>query len=207
MHVLTHEQATTLLRAAQGERLEALFVLALSTGAREGELLALRWKDVDLEASRPTITIRHTLRRTKATGLALHDPKTKGSHRIVPLGTAAVNALRAHRTAQKAERIKVGSNWTDLDLVFANEVGRPMECQNLLRRVFKPLLERVGLPPIRFHDLRHTFATLSLEAGVPVKQVSAMLGHASIAITLDLYAHATERMEDQALAAVNALYG
>jgi integrase len=103
--------------------------------------------------------------------------------------------------------MKVGPLWTDLDLVFANEVGRPLECQNMLRRAFKPLLDQAGLPTIRFHELRHTFATLSLEAGVPVKQVSAMLGHASIAITLDLYAHATERMEDQALAAINALYG
>ena len=211
MHTLTREQVTTLLDAAQGHRLEALFVLAVCTGAREGELLALHWADIDLDGKtsgkrRPPITIRYTLPRTKAEGLALQDPKTKGSRRVVPLSDEAVASLRRHKAAQNAARLAAGAAWSDMDLVFANEFGRFIEASNLLKRDFAPLLAQAGCPAIRFHDLRHTFATLALEAGVSVKQVSAMLGHQSIAITLDLYAHATERMEDRALAFVNNLF-
>ncbi len=210
MKTLSREEAQRLLAAASGERLEALYVVALTTGMREGELLALKWDAVDLDGAvrrgRPSLAVRATLRRTKS-GFVFEEPKTAGSRRTVTLPDAAVAALRRHRLAQKEERIKRGATWEDVGLVFANEVGRPIEAGNLLHRQFYPLLAKTGLRRVRFHDLRHTFATLALEQGVNVKQVSEMLGHSSPTITLTLYAHATETMQDQALAAVNAIFG
>ena len=200
------EEARTLLAVAQGDRWEALYVLALHTGMRQGELLALRWRDVDL--ARGTLQVRATLQRTKEDGYTLTAPKTKHSQRRIKLGTAAVEALSAHRARQAEERLALGAIWDGThDLVFPNTLGKPMDGIHLLRREFLPLLERAGLPRIRFHDLRHTAATLLLGRGVNPKIVSEMLGHASISITLDIYSHVLPDMQDQAAAAMDAALG
>jgi integrase len=185
-------------------RLHALFVLAASTGLREGELLALRWRDVDLSTS--TLRVTGTLQRT-AEGLRIEEPKTRRSRRPVHLSATAVEALKAHRVRQNADRLRLGQTWEDRDLVFANAVGRPVDPTNLLRQEFRPLLNRAGLPAIRFHDLRHTAATLMLEAGIHPKVVSEMLGHSQVSITLDLYSHVTPNMQQQAAAAMDAVLG
>ena len=206
MQVLDAGQVRTLLEAVRGDRLEALYVLAITTGMRQGELLALRWRDVDLTSQ--SLQVRATLHRTKEHGYVLAAPKTKQSQRRIKLSNTAVEALHAHRVRQHAERLALGPAWDDtLDLVFRNTVGKPQDVMNLLHYHFYPLLKRAGLPRIRFHDLRHTAATLLLGRGINPKIVSEMLGHASISITLDTYSHVLPDMQDQAAAAMDAALG
>ena len=199
---LSAAQTRTFLEAAQGDRFESLYVLALTTGMRLGELLGLRWQDVDLAA--PMLQVRHTLLRLRD-GLQLTEPKTARSRRRVSLGVSAVDALRHHRARQAAARLRLGQVWEDHDLVFANEIGKPVEAGNLLRRSFWPLLAKAELPRIRFHDLRHTAATLHLQQGVHPKVVSELLGHSSIGLTLDTYSHVLPDMQQQAVAAMDKL--
>lgn len=202
MATLSALEARELMFAAQGERLEALYVVALTTGMRQGELLALRWGDVDLD--RRTLQVRASLQRA-AEGFEFGEPKTASSRRGVALTQAATTALRRHRAAQASERLRVGAAWADLGLVFANEVGGALDPRNVLRRSFYPLLKRAGLPRIRFHDLRHTAATLMLAQGVHPKIASEMLGHSNIGITLDTYSHVTPTMQRSATDALDAL--
>ncbi len=199
---LSREQAQALLSAARHDRLEALYVLALTTGMRQGELLALRWRDIDLDAC--CLHVRGTLQRSKQ-GLAIGEPKTRKSRRRIELSKAGVEALSRHREQQDRERLFHRDGWQEHDLVFANEVGRLMEAGNVIRRSFRPLLQAAGLPRIRFHDLRHTAATLLMGQNVPPKVVSEMLGHSQVGITLDLYSHVTPTMQRQATAAMDAL--
>ena len=135
------------------------------------------------------------------------EPKTASSRRQIALTQTAVESLRRHRVAQAEERLALGGAWEDNDLVFANEVGRPIEVRNAMRRSFLPLLKRAGLPRIRFHDLRHTAATLLLGQGVHPKVVAEMLGHSRISTTLDLYSHVTPTMQRQAAEALEAALG
>lgn len=202
MSCLSPDQARTLLATASGDRLEAVYALAVTTGMRRGEILALQWKYVDLETG--SLQVVGTLQRTRE-GLSIAEPKTDRSRRQVALSATAAQALRKHRAAQASQRLLLGAAWQDLDLVFTNDIGGPMEPANLIRRSFQPLLKRAGLPPIRFHDLRHTAATLMLSQGVHPKIVSEMLGHSQINITLDLYSHVTPTLQRQAAAAVDDL--
>jgi len=199
---LSIEQVSRLLKTAEGDRLEALYVAAVMTGMRQGELLGLHWRDVDLE--RGAIQIRGTM-SAMTTGLRFAETKTRGSRRQVLIGQRAVDALRRHRAAQAQERLRLGTAWEDNDLVFANQVGKPIPASNLLKRSFEPLLKRAGLPRIRFHDLRHTAATLLLEQDVNAKVVQEMLGHTRISTTLDLYSHVTPTMQRQAADAFDSL--
>lgn len=158
MQVLDSEQVRTLLEVVRGDRLEALYVVAITTGMRQGELLALRWRDVDFTSQ--SLQVRATLQRTKEDGYVLAAPKTKQSQRRIKLSNTAAEALHAHRARQHAERLALGPAWDDtLDLVFRNTVGKPQDSMNLLHYHFHPLLKRAGLPRMRFHDLRHTAAT------------------------------------------------
>src|SRR5215210_773374 len=194
---LSAEQARRLIDGSRGERLHALYVLALTTGLRQGELFALRWSDIDLTVRR--LAVRGTLYRGAGGGWTVGAPKTRRSQRQVALAAIAVDALEAHRSAQCAERAAAGTRWEDIDIIFANRLGRPLSSQNVMARNFRPLLRRLGLPPIRFHDLRHTAATLLLGAGVHPKIVSEMLGHTSVGVTLDLYSHVTPVMHEVAV--------
>jgi integrase len=205
MKALAPDQARALLDAARGDRLEALYAVAVYTGMRQGELLALRWSDVDFE--RKHLQVRATLQAIPGGGFEFAEPKTKGSRRKITLPQGAIKALREHRVRQKEERLALGEAWEDLDLVFPNPIGRPMDASNLLRRQFYPLLEKVGLPRIRFHDLRHTAATLMLTGGVQVKAVSEMLGHSSVNITLETYSHVLPGIHQQAAATMDAILG
>jgi integrase len=204
MTTLSEQQARTLIGATHGIRHEALYVVALATGMRLGELLALKWRDIDLE--RATLNVRATLQRTPD-GLILAEPKTAYSRRTIALSRTAVAAFRQHHARQQEERLRIGETWHDMDLIFANEIGRPLEAGNVLRRSFWPLLKRAGLPHMRFHDLRHTAATLLLGRGINPKVVSEMLGHSHISITLGLYSHVTPHMQQQAADAMDAALG
>jgi len=191
IHPLTREQALALLDAAHGDRFEALYVVAIHCGLREGELLGLKWADVDLESG--MLQVRRTLSETR-TGHIFEKPKN-GKGRSVKLSRKATEALRAHRARQNEEKLRAGSLWQDNDLVFPTTMGTTMSGTNLLGRHFKPLLNRVELPAIRLHDLRHTCATILLVAGKHPKYVQELLGHASISITLDTYSHVIEGMD------------
>jgi integrase len=195
MQALAPEQARIFLDAAREDRLEALYVLAVHCGLRQGELLALRWEDVDLETR--TLRVGRTLSHTKD-GPTFTAPKTPRSRRTVRLTTGAVEALKRHSERQAEEIVRMDTLYRDQGLVFASEVGTPLNRHNVNYRSFKPLLERAGLPNIRFHDLRHTCATLLLGRGVHPKFVQELLGHATIAITLDTYSHVLPNMGDQA---------
>src|SRR5829696_1637231 len=204
MHPLTPEEAKLLLQVAHEtrDRLEALYVLAIHTGLRQGELLGLKWNDVDLEDG--SLQVRRTLTITKD-GPVFTFPKTAGSRRSVKLTSKVIDALKHHLERQLGEIDRVGSLWNPGDsdgLIFASETGEPLDRRVITKSKFKPLLKRAGLPEISFHDLRHTCATLLLTRNVNPKIVSEMLGHATIAITLDTYSHVLPNMRDQAAAAM-----
>lgn len=205
IHPLTLEQVRSLLKEAQGDRHEGLYVLALSTGMRIGELLALQWRDVDLDAD--VLQVRKTLRHhRKGGGWTMAEPNSKRSRRRIALSTTAVAALRAHRARQATERLALVPAWEDHDLVFPASTGMPMRANNLRRRSFRPLLAAAKLPPkTRLHDRRHTAATLLLLQNVHVKVVSEMLGHSSVALTLDTYSHVMPTMQQTAAQAMDSL--
>ncbi len=201
--VLSEDQARALLVAVEGERLEALIVLTLATGMRRGELVALRWADVDLEAT--TLWVRRTLTCTDQ-GYEWSDGKTRHSRRMIALPATVVEALRRHRVQQLQERLHLGDAWAENDLVFADEIGGRLPLYRLHSAGwFGKMLRRAGLPSIYFHDLRHTAATLLLARGVNPKVVSEMLGHSSVAITLGLYGHVTPHMQRQAATTMDAV--
>ncbi len=201
---LSPEQSRAFLTMAREDRLEALYVVALTCGLRQGEILGLKWSDVDLGAK--TLRVNRQLQRLRRDGdtpgrLVFAEPKN-ASRRTVPLTATAVEALKRHGKRQAEEKMKIGTLYRDEDLVFASEIGTALDAQNVVNRSFKPLLERAGLPSIRFHDLRHTCATLLLAKGVHPKLVQALLGHASISMTMDLYSHWAPAMGDQTASAM-----
>ena len=201
---LSEAEAGSFLYAAHGDRFESLYVLAITTGLRRGELLGLRWDDADLE--RGTLRVGRALVR-EGGRYALGETKTKRGRRRVNLTPRTVNVLKAHRKRQQEERTKLSGLYEDRDLIFATNVGTPINPENLVNRSFKPLLEKAGLPEIRFHDLRHTCATLLLGRGVHPKIVQELLGHATIAMTLDTYSHYLPSMGDQASGAMGDAFG
>ncbi len=191
---LTQDQAREFLKAARGDRFEALCVLAIHCGLREGELLGLKWDDLDLDAG--TLAVRRTLSETKERGHVFEPPKN-GKGRNIKLAVGATKTLKRHRKVQLEERMRLAGLWEDHGLVFPNQVGKTVNAKNLTARSFKPLLERAGLlHSVRVHDLRHTCATVLLKMGQHPKFVQELLGHANISITLDTYSHVLPGMGD-----------
>jgi integrase len=203
MHPLSPDEARKLIEAARGDKLEAPSILAVHTGMRQGELLGLKWEDVDLNEG--VIHIRRTVVRSGGR-ISLGEPKTKGSRRPVHLTGAAVEALKAHLERQLEDIERLGDLYRDHGLVFTSEVGTLINPWNLRRRSFAPLLQRAGLPRIRFHDLRHTCATLLLSRNVHPKYVQELLGHATVAITLDTYSHVIRGMGDHTARAMEDVF-
>ena len=194
---LTREEAQSLLATVEGDPYEALYTLALHTGARQGELLALRWSDVKDGA----LTIRHTLRQGTA---ELGEPKTAASRRVLQLGGTARAVLRRHKAAQAAARFMAGRKWQALDFVFSTSKGTPLDAINVTKAL-KRSLKAAGLPEVRFHDLRHSYATLALEAGVDLAVVSKSLGHSNVSTTADIYLHWTKRSAEQTASVMEAV--
>lgn len=185
-------QVGTFLASVAGDRLEALYTVAIATGLRQGELFALRWSDVDVEAG--TLTVRHTLERGTC---RLAEPKTRRARRTVRLGPTSLATLREHRRVQLEERVAAGRRWRDLDLVFATAIGSPLDSRNVTHGL-QVKLAAAGLPRQRFHDLRHATATLLIEQGEDLGVVSRILGHADFRTTSDVYAHLTAKMTERA---------
>ena len=199
---LNREQVRALFEAANGDRLEALYIVAVTAGLRRGELQGLKWDDLDLEAG--TLQVRRTLSEPKG-GYIFEAPKS-GKGRSVRLTRRATPALRSHRKRQLEERMKLAGLWKDHGLVFTSGVGTPLLGGNL-NRSFKATLRRAGLPEVRFHDLRHTCATLLLKQGVNPKFVQELLGHADITLTLNVYSHVLPDMGDAAAGAMDDALG
>jgi integrase len=205
MRILSEEQVRQFLAAAHGERFEALFVLAVSTGMRRGELLGLLWEDINFD--RAFLVVRRSVQR-EGSRVVIADTKTVHSRRRIALSCGAVEALRAHRERQEHEKQRLGEAWnTTYDLVFPNESGRLMMPGYVSYDLFSRVLEKAGLSHIRFHDLRHTAATLLLVQGINPKEVSEMLGHSRISITLDVYSHVTPHMQEMAAQAMDEVLG
>ncbi|WP_042374547.1 tyrosine-type recombinase/integrase [Streptacidiphilus neutrinimicus] len=193
---LTADEARQFLTAAQGHRLAALFELALRTGLRKGELLGLRWEDLDLDAG--TASIRRTLQRTRSNGLTGLPTKTISSERRIALPAPCITSLRGHRERQAREMAQAGPAWRDNGYVFTRLDGHAIEPATLTRH-FNALLREAHVRPIRFHDLRHSTATLLLEQGVELVVIKELLGHAHIGVTATVYAHVRLRLQRQAI--------
>lgn len=193
---LTAEEARAFLAATDGHRLSALFELALRTGLRKGELLGLRWEDLDLAGG--TASIRRTLQRTNSGGLTALPTKTQSSDRRIALPTECVRSLEQHRERQTREREAAGTNWKASGYLFTRPDGNPIEAATLTWH-FNTLLRRATLRRIRFHDLRHSAATLLLEQGVGLVVIKELLGHAHIGVTAAVYAHVRLRLQRDAI--------
>ena len=182
---LTPAEAGTLLSHLKGDRLEAVFIVALSTGLRRGEVLGLRWQDVDLEGR--VLFVRQALQRVDR-ALKMVPPKTHRSSRPIPLPQFAVTAFSQQKVRQANDRRLVGRAWEDGGLVFTTEIGTPLEPRNVNRR-FYAARSAAGLEWVRLHDLRHAFATFLLDQGEELRTVMDLLGHSTIRLTADTYGH------------------
>jgi len=183
MKVWDEAQVASFLAAASGSRLAALYHLAVVTGMREGELFGLKWSDVQWSAG--AISVQRQVQRVPKIGWSFIEPKTKAGRRTIRIGPGVMDALRHHQELQQLEKKFAGKRWIEHDLIFPNSIGNPLEPSNM-RLDYNRLLEEAGLPKIRFHDLRHTAASLMLNHGVPVIVVSNMLGHSKPSVTLDI---------------------
>ncbi len=195
---LTPEEARQLLAAVRGDRWEALVALALASGMRQSELLGLKWGDVDLATG--TLRVQRQLGRDGR----FAEPKTKKARRTIDLPASCVTTLKEHRRAQTEERLLVGPNWQATDLVFCTHQGKPLGQRNVLR-AFKLVLSRAGMRDVPFHALRHTCASLLLTRNVHPKVVQERLGHATVAMTLDIYSHLIPSMGRAAADQLDAL--
>ena len=187
--MLTPDEVKAFIHEAKDHRLGSLFVLAITTGARQGELLGLVWNRVHLDTGE--IEIRQSLQKVGGR-FRLLEPKTARSLHTIGITDIAIDSLREHRGRQLLEAVDVGSAWTnDLNLVFTTTIGTPLDKTNETKRELRPLLKRAGLSTkLRFHDLRHSATSFALSQGVPIPDVSEMRGHADSATTLRVYAHA-----------------
>jgi integrase len=195
-------QVKVLLEEAPESRFEALYVVAIYTGLRRGELLGLKWTDVDLDKG----TLR--VQRSLDVDGTFKTPKNQAARRALKLTSRALEALKAHKVRQNAERLQAGTRWQDHNLVFPNTIGKPMNAGNFYRREFQPLLQRAGLANEGFtiHSLRHTFATTLADRGVHPSTAQKMSGHSDIRMTLSIYTHATDSMQDAATDALEEAF-
>jgi integrase len=193
---LTLDQARQLLEAARGHRLEGLLTLAVVTGMRRGELLALRWSDVDLE--RRTLFVGRTVDYIAHYGYVETEPKTESGKRHILLPAFMIEVLKTHQVLQLEQQQAIGENWEDLGLVFCDLEGGYVNSRYLLV-LFKRLLIDAGLPHMHFHDLRHSAATLLMSMGVNIKVIQELLGHSDIVTTLGIYGHVLPSMQEGAM--------
>jgi integrase len=191
MRTLDAAEVRKLLEAAQGSRLYEVILIAVTTGMRRAEILGLRWADVDFDRSQ--ISVSGVLQVDGS----LAEPKTPRSRRDVGMPPTLRDALRSHKARQNEEKLALGAGYVDQGLVFANESGGSWKADGI-SSLYRGIVKRAGLGPLRFHDLRHTAASLMLEEGLPITTVAAILGHANTSTTLSVYAHAIKGSEQGA---------
>ena len=202
MKIFNEIEVSTFLNHTQGTRYESMYHLAIATGLRQSELLGLKWSDLDWE--KKSLNVQRQLKRKHKKGDYFESPKTRNGRRSITLGTKTIQKLREQLKRQIEERDRVGIQWQENDLIFPSTVGTPMG-QNNLFRSFKALLRTVGLPEIRFHDLRHTAASLMLMYGVSPIIVAKRLGHSKVSMTLDVYGHLIPEMQNKAAELIDEL--
>lgn len=193
------DRSEALLRAAEGTTVHIPVLLGLDCGLRRGEALALRWANVDLDGAR--LSVVESLQETKA-GLVFKGPKSRSGRRVIGLPASTVEALRRHKARQAERRIAIGPLWHDHDLVCAGDDGQPMTPDYISKR-FRALADSLSLP-MRLHDTRHTAISHQLAAGVPLKMVSTLAGHSTVAITGDVYGHAMPGAERESVVKIEA---
>jgi len=198
---LTPDEAKRFLAAIRGHRLEALFSVALALGLRQGEALGLRWEDIDFGAG--TLRVSHQLQRIEGK-LTLVPPKTEKSRRTLVMPSMIVDRLHEHEKRQVAERLWAGSKWSATGLVFTNRSGDPTQARRVIEQ-FHEALREAGLRRIRFHDLRHSCATLLLVQGVSPRVVMEVLGHSEIALTMNAYSHVVPELQMEAARRMQAI--
>lgn len=198
---LSPEQARTFLDAVKGNRLEALYTVAMAVGLRQGEALGLRWQDVDLETG--VLNVRYQLQRVDKV-LQLVEPKTSQSRRKIGLPRVVVDALREHKLRQLRERHIAGSRWQEWGLVFMSTIGTPLDASSVTRG-FKKTLKDIDLPHQRFHDLRHCCASLLLAQGIHPRVVMEILGHSTIVLTMNTYSHVMPAAQREAANSMDAI--
>ena len=201
IRVYTPDEAKELLGAFRGDRLEALYSAAIAIGLRQGEALGLRWPDIDLIGG--TLSVRNSLQRVDGK-LQLVEVKAHKSRRTITLPQVATDALRKHQEHQQQERKFAGARWQESGFVFTTTIGTPLDGSTVTHR-FQAALKAAGLRGIRFHDLRHTCATLLLAQGVHPRLIMDILGHSQIAITMNLYAHVIPAMQKEVAARMDEI--
>lgn len=194
MKTLDQSQTLQLIQVAEGNRYQLLYWVAVTTGLRQGELFGLKWSDVNWQNCK--IHIQRQVQRRKG-GLEFCEPKSASGRRVITLGQTTIKKLRDHYITQQKEMLQLGDKWNNFDLIFCTQVGSPLEPANVLKS-FKRMLKRASLPDIRFHDLRHTAATLMLMEGINPKVVQERLGHSDISLTLNTYSHVLPSMQEEA---------
>ncbi len=215
MQVFSPDLARLFLDLSHGNRLEALFTVSISLGLREAEGLGLRWADIDFEKA--ALSVRYQLQRVDGK-LKLTEPKTDKSRRTICLPNVTLSALTAHKLRQDAERRVAGSRWVETGMVFTTRIGTMLDQRDMLREFYRILStpdpkdpepdlkkKRKLLPRLRYHDLRHSAATLLLAQGVPMKTVQEILGHSNFSTTANVYAHVLPAMKQEAAAQMDAL--
>ena len=199
---LSPEETKKFIEKIAGDRLEALYILAMASGMRQGELLGLRWSDLDLAARE--LRVRQVRERVKGAP-SFAEPKSQQSRRAIPLPEIAVMALERHRTAQKAERLKSGT-WQDTGLVFTTPTGAPLDASTVSHR-FQAALVTAELRKVRFHDLRHGYASFLIAAGEHPRVVMELMGHSQISLTMNTYSHVMPSMKQSAAAKLDGILG
>ena len=205
VHPLTLEQVHKLLSVVEGHGMEALFKLALATGLRRGEMMGLKWLDINFDAG--VLQVRRILSRVPSKmpgkGYVEAEPKTQKSRRSIVIAPFALEALKQHRERQLEAKLQAGTAWQEHDYVFCTSIGTHLNPTRDMLDQLKALLKKAGLPDIRFHDLRHSAATLLLSVGVHPKVVQEVLGHSQISITMDVYSHVLPGMQQDAMSRLN----
>lgn len=206
MKFFDDRQVKALLKTARDmrDKFYSLYYLAIHTGMRQSELIGLKWEDIDWNLS--TVLVKRQVRHFRGTGYTFLEPKSKSGTRTINLGKQALELLENHKREQELLIRAAGEDWTCLDLVFPSGAGTPLTGSNI-RRDFRKLLKVSGLPQIRFHDLRHTAASLMLNHGIPVLIVSKRLGHSKPSITLDTYGHLIPSRQEEAAQLMDNLMG
>lgn len=209
--VLSSDQQKLFIEAIKGHNLEVLFLVALSTGLRLGEILGLKWSDIDFNTG--TLTVNRTLQRVtqidrngnRESKVIEQLPKTKNSIRSIPIPKNILIKLKDHRLEQNKNRLKLGDLYSNNDYVFCDKLGYPIDDKKPARNL-KTILTKLGIEPIKFHGLRHTYATRLFEANVPPKTVQVLMGHYDISITLDIYTHVMEGTKLEAVEKLNEIF-
>lgn len=202
------EEQRLFIKSLENHRLRALFKFALGTGLRIGEIIAIRWTDIDFKTNE--VTISRTFKRVAKLGVTEgakteiieQAPKTKYSARTIPIPSSIIKELKDHKKRQLEEKLRAGEIYADNDLIFPNELGQPLDARNLTRS-YQRALKRANIPYRKFHALRHTYATRLFENGIPLKTIQVLLGHSKLEITSNIYTHVLPEQKIKAVEVLN----